>query len=388
MKKEMYKFAYVLLAILALQACKKKELPEAENGEPVFMIETKVNGSDVNVTAGKDQYYMFTSHSIDDLGINVLNGTLRSQQCENCNHAFTISYRDSHFRNNLIINNIGDVLKVGNYNYFNGVDSASGSTAQGTVFNFTPYAPPGSNYTYNWSFGDGSTSTLANPSHQYTEPADYNVCLTVSSAGYPSKSICNKITMDTTCRFQFNQSMSQNYVSFYTIGGAGSYVWDFGDTAAGSSISGATISHTYSQAGIYRVTLKDTLSGLTCNNVFQKDLLIGNYNGGELAAGFNYSYSNVTPVNPIPADSGFGKVAVHYTAPNGNKYSTYNPYVAHHQINNNFVVTKAEAYKNNEAGQKTYKMEGNFKAWFYNVNNTNDSIYIETTKFTMGVAFP
>jgi len=79
---------------------------------------------------------------------------------------------------------------------------------------------------------------------------------------------------------------------------------------------------------------------------------------------------------------------VNYTAPNGNKYSTYNAFVAHQQINNNFVVSKASPYQNNSAGQKTYKMEGNFKAWFYNVNNANDSIYIETSQFIMGVAFP
>jgi hypothetical protein len=52
------------------------------------------------------------------------------------------------------------------------------------------------------------------------------------------------------------------------------------------------------------------------------------------------------------------------------------------------VVTKAEPYQNNSAGEKTYKMEGNFKAWFYNTNNSNDSIYIETAKFIMGVSYP
>lgn len=48
------------------QLVKKRKYPKLKMGEPVFMIETKVNGSDVNVTAGKDQYYMFTSHSIDE----------------------------------------------------------------------------------------------------------------------------------------------------------------------------------------------------------------------------------------------------------------------------------------------------------------------------------
>lgn len=385
--KVTYNLTLLLIAISVLQSCKKKELPAPEEGAPVFMIESKINGSTVNITAGKEQYYMYTSANLDGLGINVLNGTLRPQQCDNCNHVFTISYRDSYYRNNLIINNISDVLKAGNYYFYNGIDTTNNNTYQGTLCSFNAYAPAGTNYTYNWTFGDGGTSSLANPTHQYTEPADYNVCLTVSSPGYPSKTICNMVTMDTTCRFQFNQTMSQNFVSFYTIGNASSYAWDFGDSTIGL-ITGPSTSHTYSQNGIYRVTLQDTLLGSTCNNIFQKDLMIGNFTGNEVAAGFNYSYSNISPVTPLPVDSGFRKVVITYTAPNGNKYSTYNAYAAHSQLNNNFVVNKAEPYQNNSAGQKTYKMEGNFKAWFYNVSNNNDSVYIETNKFVMGVAYP
>jgi ABC-type oligopeptide transport system ATPase subunit len=116
-------------------------------------------------------------------------------------------------------------------------------------------------------------------------------------------------------------------------------------------------------------------------NVFEKDVLVSNFTGNEVAAGFNYNYTTINPVAPLPPDSGFGKVVLNYTAPNGNKYSTYNAFAAHNQLNNSFVVSKATPYQNNSAGQKTYKMEGSFKAWFYNVNNANDSIYIETTKF-------
>jgi hypothetical protein len=387
MKNWIYKSLILVLTLALSQACKKKELPAAEEGEPVFMIDTKVNGNALQLTAGKDQYYMYTSYQLDGLGINVLKGTLRSIQCEGCNHEFTISYRDSYYRNNLIINNIGEVLKPGNYYFYNGVDTGSNNITQGTVINFTAYAPPGTNYSYQWDFGDGGISTLPNPSHQYTEPADYQVCLTVNSAGYPSKTICNTITMDTLCRFQFNQSMSQNFVNIYTQGGANSFAWNFGDSS-GIQLSGSTTSHTYSQAGIYRIIMRDTLSSLTCGNEFQKDLLVGSFNGNELAAGFNYTYSNVAPIAQLPVDSGFRKVTIMYTSPNGTKYSTYHPSIAHQQINNTFVVTKAEPYQNNSAGQKTYKMEGNFKAWLYNVNNNNDSTYIETNKFIMGVAFP
>ena len=47
--------------------------------------------------------------------------------------------------------------------------------------------------TYNWNFGDGGTSTSANPSHTYATGGTYNVCLIVT--GIDSGSVC----YDTIC---------------------------------------------------------------------------------------------------------------------------------------------------------------------------------------------
>jgi PKD repeat protein len=38
----------------------------------------------------------------------------------------------------------------------------------------------GINTSWEWDFGDGSTSTKQNPSHTYTEPGTYTVSLTVT----------------------------------------------------------------------------------------------------------------------------------------------------------------------------------------------------------------
>jgi PKD repeat protein len=47
---------------------------------------------------------------------------------------------------------------------------------------------------YMWSFGDGSMSTLKNPTHTYKKAGTYRVCLTVCDAGHTScKSVCNKV---------------------------------------------------------------------------------------------------------------------------------------------------------------------------------------------------
>lgn len=70
-----------------------------------------------------------------------------------------------------------------------------GSTGGGCSAYFT-YGSNGVNNTYNfyssisgsyssllWNFGDGTTSTLANPTHHYTNPGTYGPCLTVYTTG-------------------------------------------------------------------------------------------------------------------------------------------------------------------------------------------------------------
>lgn len=60
--------------------------------------------------------------------------------------------------------------------------SAHYTTVYDTVQNtFTLTLDSPSSATYHWDFGDGSTSTLATPTHLYTVDTVYNVCLRVSS---------------------------------------------------------------------------------------------------------------------------------------------------------------------------------------------------------------
>ena len=49
---------------------------------------------------------------------------------------------------------------------------------------------------YNWSFGDGSTSTLATPSHIYSVDTVYNVCMKIHTAANDSCTYCHQIGKD------------------------------------------------------------------------------------------------------------------------------------------------------------------------------------------------
>ena len=77
------------------------------------------------------------------------------------------------------------------------VAAFSGSPTSGVApltVNFTS-ASTGTISTYAWNFGDGTTSTVQNPSHVYSTAGSYNVSLTVTgSAGSNTKTSANYVT--------------------------------------------------------------------------------------------------------------------------------------------------------------------------------------------------
>ena len=130
---------------------------------------------------------------------------------------------------------------------------------------------------YLWNFGDGNTSTLANPTHTYSAEGTYSVKLTV----FNSTGCSDSITKVNYMKIQypgaaFNVSDSvgtcpplivkfTNTSTFYT-----SINWDFGD---GTNATTENPSHFYSIAGTYIAKLTVVGPG-GCVSVAQKKILV------------------------------------------------------------------------------------------------------------------
>ena len=122
----------------------------------------------------------------------------------------------------------------------------------------------GSPTSWAWDFGDGSTSTLQNPAHQYTQEGDYTVTLVVSKIvnQLTAKDSITKdkyihvggtlLTADFTPKYVTGLKPYTVQFIDHTTGSPTQWTWNFGD---GGFAIDQNPTHTYTTDGTFTVTL-------------------------------------------------------------------------------------------------------------------------------------
>ena len=155
--------------------------------------------------------------------------------------------------------------------YVNGITAPCAATftytqTSGSSFSFSSLATgPGIITNYAWTFGDGGTSTLANPTHNYTTGGIKTVCLTVT--GYDSMQnmfscmYCDSVYVQggSGCIVTAGFTTAMNYLTANFTNTTTcptcvsmNYKWTFGD---GGTSTLQQPSHTYASGGSYNVCL-------------------------------------------------------------------------------------------------------------------------------------
>lgn len=344
--------SYILFLIFILSfSCKKKDYPESiVLNEPQFYARLQFEEQDLYLTAGRDNYRLFSSYTQDNSGLYNLISELKTEKCtSNCPNSLRVEILDSKLSSAGAATDIDNALRPGPYQY--------ASSGWKVSFESSFNKSAGS---YFWSFGDGSSSTLKDPVHVYKEGGVYSVCLKIVSSGGCENSICNTIEVGyppdncdatiqafstglTSLRFNANPSGQAPFT----------YFWDFGD---GDTSNLAQPDHFYSIGGAYPVTLtiKDA----------KKDVSVRRYN----AVTYNdpSSCTSNFKIKEMIRESGtavFSRVSVRFTDINGRVYHS-GEYTQ--ENGSSFEILSVENYENNENGEPTKKLKVRFNAILYN----------------------
>ncbi|HEX4904016.1 MAG TPA: PKD domain-containing protein [Acidimicrobiales bacterium] len=132
--------------------------------------------------------------------------------------------------------------------------------------------PDGDLLTHAWQFGDGATSTAADPTHAYTVPGTYDAVHTVTDPGGLTSSVSVNVTVNALVGL--NQPPTASFTATPTVGVAplsvnfdasGSsdpesssltYTWFYGDGMPDGA--GVSATHVFSSVGTFTVTLRVT----------------------------------------------------------------------------------------------------------------------------------
>lgn len=127
---------------------------------------------------------------------------------------------------------------------------------------------------WRWDFGDGSTSTLQNPVHQFANYQAYHVSLTTNSGACTNTDSITINIIDEAADFSAEKNTGCRLEKFTFYPGSvnrdniAQYIWDFGDGSTDSTTVADSLKHSYENGGAYTVSLTVTdLNGCSSTKI-------------------------------------------------------------------------------------------------------------------------
>ncbi|MEP7170799.1 MAG: PKD domain-containing protein, partial [Bacteroidota bacterium] len=160
----------------------------------------------------------------------------------------------------------------------------TGGSCLGMPIQFTDGSAGGTITQWNWNFGDGTTSLLQNPTHNFSSAGTYSVILTAITSNGCTDSKTKQVVIHNLPNANFSSNIvCQGFTTLFTdlssdsTSGINSWSWNFGD---GNSSLQSNPSHVYSQSGNFTTQLITTSSNgcadTIAHNVIVNSLPIAN----------------------------------------------------------------------------------------------------------------
>ena len=196
---------------------------------------------------------------------------------------------------------------------------SSNNVCSGQTISFTSTVTGNNPFTYAWDFGDGSTSTLANPDHSFQASLgcgseNFNVTLVVTDVNNDTTTISKPITIEKIPDISFEdvnagfgvpfENCNQGPVNYtVTVGNTSnssscitSYSINWGDGTSASNVT-FPLSHTYQTLGLFNMVI----SGVGSNGCQAQKVFVvknsSNPQGGLSSPGSTVNLC--TPMSPL-----------------------------------------------------------------------------------------
>ncbi len=346
--------------------CRKIELPPPDEGAPVFFIQAAIDGVPLDIAAGDSTYVMRATYEQDTAGAAVYRGAFEELGCTSgCLPSLRFYFRgagpgapqpDTELRLGAYPLRQPDTptLVISYRAVFSGVNDISVIDVPAS---------------FSWDFGDGATSALQNPEHEYENGEPRLVRLeTINSNGCVS-SMEQKITFGPPilpCRVDFSLQPPQgaNPAQAVFDGPFNNYQtwsWFDGDSTLLTSYSiPQLLPQEFREACLTAVNTEGCQSQ-TCKSAF----LGNNQEFGYCATDF--TWETIIEVSVSPGGEQFGTVWIEYVDGSGQLFSS--ALGAQDTTGGDFFrVLSKEPFEPNENGLPTEKLEVSFQCRLYAVD--------------------
>jgi PKD repeat protein len=313
--KKIYSFIIVLLAIVSMQANAQQSCNAAFTTQSINASTVKFNPA---ITDSPSVYHTWNFNEISGSYYNYSNAVSPTNTFPT--GTFSIGHRTyrtnpngtsvcSDSSNQVITITQGACLLSANFYTY----PSQTNYLEHYYYNYTNYLSTSDSI--RWTFGDGTSSNVYNPTHIYANNGIYNVCLRVikrNPAGLLTNCVSEICKLDTVayqCNlnayFQTNTDTATapatiqfyNYSYGYAI--LDSITWNFGDGSPVSHVDNPN--HIYTTAGTYtaclRIKKNNVPAGIApCVREFCKQIVINGPSSCNLLANFTYYRDSIVTV--------------------------------------------------------------------------------------------
>jgi PKD repeat protein len=362
--------------------CKKEELPKSTTvGQPVFSFNGTIGSTNLNLQAGVNNYYMFSTYKQDSAGVYNFTGNLQNSN-GTPNNSISITINDYKVSGN--VTPLIDSSLIPAYYSFN---KPGGNTTSYSVQFMPILGGTGTPASYSWIYGDGRNfvfDSASSPVHIYSHPGHYNTSLTVkfdTGGGSRTTTLPNIIKVGTPDASNVISGIlltqvgnNMQFTAAYS-GNPKTFEWKFGDNMD-TTTNYRSATHRYINPGMYMITLTVTDAN---NNVTV-------YNQNIVTYGYSEKYVvNYTQViTPLGNPLSLSNVTVNYTDGSGVQYTSNN---SAQPPTSSFQVTSVSNYQNNISNNPTKMLKVTFNCMLYPVSG-GTAIAANNCTATIAVAYP